>query len=82
MRAVCRGSWRRKCQRWPPPLPAPAVSGASATAGHNAQPRTKSYDGVQQQPLSVYQDMALLALDLFARVKARRVDADPPFPCS
>jgi hypothetical protein len=36
-------------------------------------------DGVQQQALRVYQDLALLALDLLAGVKARRVDRDPPF---
>ena len=36
-------------------------------------------DGVQQQALGVYQDMALLALDLLARIKAGRVDRDPPF---
>ncbi len=37
------------------------------------------HDGVQQQTLGVYKDMALLALDLFARVKAGRIDAGPPF---
>jgi len=48
-------------------------------------------DRVQQQPLRVYQDMALLALDLLARIprvaalprpragSARRIDAGPPF---
>jgi hypothetical protein len=36
-------------------------------------------DGVQQEALRIYQDMALFAFDLLARVKARRVDADPPF---
>ena len=36
-------------------------------------------DGVQQQALRIYQDMALLALDLLAGVVAVRVDADPPF---
>jgi hypothetical protein len=36
-------------------------------------------DGAQQQSLLVYQDMALLAVDLLARIKARRVNADPPF---
>lgn len=37
------------------------------------------HDGVQQQALRVYQDMALLALNFLARVKARRVNAGPPF---
>jgi len=36
-------------------------------------------DGVQQQAERVYQDMALLALDLLARIIARRIDAGPPF---
>ena len=36
-------------------------------------------DGVQQQPLGIYQDMALLAFDLLARVKAGRIDRAPPF---
>ena len=36
-------------------------------------------DGVQQQALRVYQDMALLALDLLARVIAVRIDRGPPF---
>jgi hypothetical protein len=36
-------------------------------------------DGVQQQALRVYQDMALLAFDLLSRIKARRVDRKPPF---
>jgi hypothetical protein len=34
-------------------------------------------DGAQQPSLRVYQDMALLPVDLFARIKARRVNADP-----
>ena len=36
------------------------------------------HDGAQQQTLRVYQDMALLAVDLLAGVVARRIDADPP----
>ena len=36
-------------------------------------------DRVQQQPLGVYQDMALLALDLLAPVIAVRINAGPPF---
>ena len=36
-------------------------------------------DGVQQQTLRVYQDMALLALDLLARVIPVRIDRGPPF---
>lgn len=36
-------------------------------------------DGVEQKALGVYQDVALLALDLLAAVVARRVDAGPPF---
>ena len=35
--------------------------------------------GVQQQTQRVYQDMALLALDLLARIIAMRIDAGPPF---
>src|SRR5262249_33450787 len=34
-------------------------------------------DGVQQQTQRVYENMALLALDLFARVIAMRIDAAP-----
>ena len=34
---------------------------------------------LHQQSLCVYQDMPLLALDLLARVKAMRVNRDPPF---
>ena len=37
---------------------------------------------LQQQALSVYQDMPLLALDLLARIIARRVDASAPFFCA
>src|SRR3979490_3345939 len=37
------------------------------------------HDRVQQQALGVYQDMALLPLDLLARVISRRVDRGPPF---
>ena len=36
-------------------------------------------DGVQQQTQRVYENMALLALDLFARVIAMRIDAAPLF---
>ena len=36
-------------------------------------------DGVQQQTHRVYENMALLPLDLFARVIAMRIDAAPPF---
>jgi hypothetical protein len=39
-------------------------------------------DDVQQQALRVYQDMALLALDLLSRIKARLIDCKPPFPRS
>jgi len=34
---------------------------------------------VQQQPLRIYEDMALFALDLLARIEPRRIDARPPF---
>ena len=36
-------------------------------------------DGMEQQTQCVYENMALLALDLFARVIAMRIDAGPPF---
>ena len=36
-------------------------------------------DGVKEQTLGVYQDVALLTFDLLAAIKARRVDAGPPF---
>jgi hypothetical protein len=36
-------------------------------------------DRVQQQTLRVYQDMTLLALDLFAGVIPVRIDRGPPF---
>ncbi len=36
-------------------------------------------DGVQQQPLVIYQDVVLLALDLLALVVAMRIDREPPF---
>ena len=36
-------------------------------------------DGVQQQTQRVYENMALLALDLLARIIAMRIDAGPPF---
>jgi site-specific DNA recombinase len=36
-------------------------------------------DTVQEQALRIDEDMPLLALDLFARIEPRRVDAGPPF---
>lgn len=36
-------------------------------------------DGVKQEALGVYQDVAFPALDLLAAVIARRIDAGPPF---
>ena len=36
-------------------------------------------DGVQNQTLCIYKEMALLAFDLFARVEAVGIDAAPPF---
>ena len=36
-------------------------------------------DGVQQQTQRVYEYMALLALDLLARIIAMRIDTRPPF---
>ena len=36
-------------------------------------------DHVQQQAQRIYENMALLALDLFARVIAMRIDTGPPF---
>jgi hypothetical protein len=36
-------------------------------------------DGVEQQTQCIYEDMALLALDLLARIIAMRIDAGPPF---
>jgi hypothetical protein len=42
------------------------------------QPRCVD-DGPKQQALRVYQDMTLLALDLFARVVAMRINRAPPF---
>ena len=36
-------------------------------------------DGMQQQTLRVYQEMALLAFDLLAGIIACRVDREPPF---
>ena len=36
-------------------------------------------DGVQQQTQRVYENMALLALDLFPRIIAMRINAGPPF---
>ena len=37
------------------------------------------HDRVQQQTQRIYQKMALLALDLLARIIAMRIDAGPPF---
>jgi hypothetical protein len=37
-------------------------------------------DGVDQQTQRIYNDMALLAFDLLARIIAMRIDAGPPFP--
>jgi hypothetical protein len=34
---------------------------------------------MEQQTYRIYEYMALLALDLFARIIAMRIDADPPF---
>jgi hypothetical protein len=34
---------------------------------------------MEQQTQRIYQDMALLALDLFARIIAMRINASPPF---
>jgi hypothetical protein len=36
-------------------------------------------DGVEQQTQRIYQNVAFLALDLFARIIAMRIDAGPPF---
>ena len=36
-------------------------------------------DGVEQQTQRIYENMALLALDLFARIIAMRIDAGPPY---
>jgi hypothetical protein len=36
-------------------------------------------DRVQQQTQRIYENMALLALDLFARIIAMRIDAGPPY---
>lgn len=36
-------------------------------------------DGVQQQAQRVYEKVALLALDLLARIIAMRIDPGPPF---
>ena len=37
------------------------------------------HEGVEQKALRVYEQMALLALDLLARVIAMWIDAGPPF---
>ena len=36
-------------------------------------------DGVEQQTQRIYENVALLALDLLARIIAMRIDAGPPF---
>ena len=36
-------------------------------------------DGVEQQTQRIYENMALLAFDLLARIIAMRIDAGPPF---
>jgi hypothetical protein len=36
-------------------------------------------DGMEQQTQRVFENMALLALDLLARIVAMRIDAGPPF---
>ena len=36
-------------------------------------------DRVEQQTQRIYENMALLALDLFARIIAMRIDTGPPF---
>jgi hypothetical protein len=36
-------------------------------------------DGVEQQAQRVYENVALLALDLLARIIAMRIDPGPPF---
>jgi hypothetical protein len=35
--------------------------------------------GVEQQTQRIYQNVALLALDLFARIIAMRINTGPPF---
>jgi hypothetical protein len=37
------------------------------------------HHGMKQQTQRIYEDVALLALDLFARIVAMRIDAGPPF---
>ena len=37
------------------------------------------HHGVKQQTQRIYEDVTLLALDLFARIIAMRIDAGPPF---
>jgi hypothetical protein len=37
------------------------------------------HDGVQQQAQRIDQNMPLLALDQFARIKTVRIDVRPPF---
>jgi len=37
------------------------------------------HHGMEQQTQRIYQDVTLLALDLFARIIAMRIDAGPPF---
>ena len=39
----------------------------------------RMHNGVKQEPYRIDKDVTLLAVDLLARVVARRIDADPPF---
>ena len=39
----------------------------------------RMHQGMHQQALGIDEDVAFLALDLLARVKARRIDRAPPF---
>lgn len=40
---------------------------------------SRMHDGMKQKALRIYENMPLLALDFFPRVKPVRIDADPPF---
>jgi hypothetical protein len=60
--------------------------GISAEQGRQQQDATIAIlniggmnDGVQQQAQCIYENVALLALDLLACIIARRIDAGPPF---
>jgi hypothetical protein len=37
------------------------------------------HNGVEEQAQRIYENMPLLALDLFARIVAMRINAGPPF---